>query len=305
MNILITGGTGFIGTKLCESLQSRGHHLTVLSRRPDSVPTLCGEKVVAVSSLDKLSETDKFEAIINLAGENIADGRWTENRKQALKNSRIQITEQLLAFIAKAEHKPDILVSGSAVGFYGNQKDKELDETSKPVDDFAHQICAEWEQTALKAEQSGVRVCIIRTGLVIGDHGGFLQRMLLPFKNGFGGRLGNGKQWMSWIHRDDLVRIVGLFLINPKMRGIYNGTSPTPVTNQEFTKTLAKVLKRPALIPVPGSVLTFLFGEMSELILGGQKVLPKRLLEHNFVFKYETLEAALKEVLVEDEKQLS
>lgn len=301
MNILITGGTGFIGTKLCESLQSRGHHLTVLSRRPDSVAGLCGEKVIAISSMDDLTENDKFEAIINLAGENIADGRWTETRKLALKNSRIHITEEIIAFIQKAEQKPDILVSGSAVGFYGDQGDTELDESSEAVNDFAHQICHDWEQTALRAEKMGVRVCILRTGLVIGEHGGFLQRMLFPFKMGFGGRLGNGKQWMSWIHRDDLVRIIGIFLINPKMQGIYNGTSPNPVTNQEFTKTLAKVLNRPSFLPVPASVLKFLFGEMAELILGGQKVLPKRLLEQNFVFKYENVESALKEVLIEEE----
>ncbi len=303
MKILITGGTGFIGAKLCASLQERGHRLTVLSRTPAKVPHLCGEKVRAVGQLQGLGKQDKFEAIINLAGAGIADGRWTQGRKKILLESRVQITNQLIDFIKRAEQKPDVLVSGSAIGYYGNQGDKELDEESPAVDGFTHQLCSEWEQSALKAEEFGVRVNIIRTGLVIGENGGFLQRLLPPFKFGFGGRLGSGKQWMSWIHREDLLRIIALLLIDPKLEGIFNATAPNPVTNAEFTHCLAKLLKRPAIMPVPAGLLRFLLGEMSELLLGGQKVLPKRLLEHNFIFKFETVEDALQDILFKQDQE--
>ena len=297
MKILITGGTGFIGTKLCEYLQGRGHHLTVLSRRPEKVPEICGEKVKAITSIDDLPPDDHYEAIINLAGEGIADARWSRTRKQILLDSRIKTTEKLLNFIERSKIKPDVMVSGSAVGFYGNQGDVVLDENSDAVDDFSHQLCEAWEQTAAGATELGVRVCIIRTGLVIDEGGGFLKRMLPAFKIGLGGRLGDGKQWMSWVHRDDLIRIIALLLINPKLQGAFNATAPNPVTNEQFTVCLAKLLKRPAPLPVPAKVLKILLGEMAELLLGGQQVLPKRLQENNFFFQYELLEDALKNAL--------
>lgn len=297
MKILITGGTGFIGTKLCEFLQGRGHHLTVLSRRPAQVPKLCGEKVKAISNLDDLTAKDHFEAIINLAGEGITDARWTQARKQVLLDSRIKITEQLVRYIEKSEIKPDVMISGSAVGFYGDQGDAALDEGSSAVEGFSHQLCAAWERTASEASNFGVRVCIIRTGLVIDAGGGFLKKMLPVFGLGLGGQLGDGRQWMSWIHREDLIRIIALLLINPKLQGVFNATAPHPVTNKEFTLCLVKLLKRPALLPVPAKILKLLLGEMSELLLGGQKVLPSRLLEHNFLFQFETPEAALKNAL--------
>lgn len=297
MNILLTGGTGFIGKALCKSLLNHDHRLTVLSRRPEKVPSLCGEAVEAIDNLDKLDAEASFDAIINLAGEGIADARWTAKRKQILKDSRIKTTEQLVSFIDRAKKKPDVLVSGSAVGFYGDKGNVALDENSLPYDDFSHRLCAEWEETAKNAEAYGVRVCILRTGLVIGNDGGFLKRMLPPFKFGLGGRLGDGRQWMSWIHRNDLIKMVEQLIDSPTLLGVFNGTAPNPVTNDEFTQCLAKTLNRPAFLPVPAFALKILLGELAELLLGGQRAFPKRIQDAGFQFTFENLEDALKDVL--------
>jgi uncharacterized protein (TIGR01777 family) len=297
MNILLTGGTGFIGKELCRALSAEGHSLTVLSRNPGNVPATCGASVKAIARLDALDAETHFDALINLAGEGIAGARWSAKRKQQLLDSRIGITRQLLDYIARARHKPAVLVSGSAVGYYGNQGDTPLDENASVRDEFSHRLCAEWEQTALQAQDYGVRVCIIRTGLVIASGGGFLKRLLLPFSLGLGGRLGNGTQWMSWIHRDDLIAIVKLLLASPGLQGVFNGTAPNPVTNAEFTACLAKLLHRPALLPVPAWVLKIALGEMSGLLLGGQRVLPARLQQAGLTFKFPALEAALREAL--------
>ncbi len=298
MNILITGGTGFIGRKLCRSLINKGHDLTVLSRKPETVPLLCGKQVQSIDNLDKLKETENFKAIINLAGEGIADTRWSKNRKKILVNSRINITEQLIAFINRVQKKPSVLISGSAVGYYGNQGATILTEKSKAFNDgFAHQLCSSWETSAQKAENLGVRVCILRTGLVIGNDGGFLAKMQPAFKLGLGGKVGNGQQWMSWIHRSDLIRIIEQMLNSIEMKGVYNGTSPNPVTNLMLTKCLAKKIHRPAILPVPAIVLKLMLGEMADLLLGGQRVIPARLQEINFQFQFNTLDEALDDVL--------
>ncbi|MGR9099719.1 MAG: TIGR01777 family oxidoreductase [Gammaproteobacteria bacterium] len=297
MKILITGGTGFIGRALCKTLVRNGHDLTVLSRRPEKVAELCGESVKSIGSLDSLTSGDRFDAIINLAGEGIADARWTARRKQILRDSRIGITSRLVSYIETAEQKPGVLISGSAVGYYGDSGDAERFESSGFRDDFGHRLCAEWEETARKAETFGVRVCIVRTGLVIGENGGFLKRMLPVFKSGLGGRIGDGRQWMSWIHRRDYIRIIELLLATPELHGIFNATAPNPVTNAEFSATLARVLHRPAIFPVPAFVLRTLLGEMSELLLGGQKVLPERLQKEKFEFEFADVEQALIDVL--------
>ena len=297
MKILITGGTGFIGRELCKLLLESEHQLTVLSRKPESVSGLCGAKVKAINKLDDLSKNDSFDAIINLAGEGIADARWSPSRKQILLDSRVKVTEQLVAFIDRAEKKPAVLISGSAVGYYGDQGATELDESSAFNGGYSHSLCAEWEAAAEQAKAYGVRVCIIRTGLVVGAKGGFLKRMLLPFKLGLGGRLGDGSQWMSWIHMQDYIRIMQRMLETNSLEGIFNATAPNPVSNDQFTRCLAKVLNRPAFLPVPAFVLNVLLGEMSELLLGGQRVLPKRLQQENFKFEFTSLEQALQDVL--------
>ena len=193
--------------------------------------------------------------------------------------------------------RPEVFLSGSAIGFYGNQGDTILDETSPGHDDFGHQLCAEWEQQAKKAKEQGVRVCLLRTGLVIGAQGGFLQPMLMPFKLGLGGRLGSGEQWMPWIHIDDHVAICLALLNNTELEGAFNLTAPNPVTNQNFAQTLAGILHRPAFLPAPAWVLKLMLGEMSELLLGSQRVVPKRMLDAGYSFKFTELDAALRDVL--------
>ncbi len=297
MKILITGGTGFIGKKLCHFLLDKGHKLTVLSRTPGKVPTLCGESVQAINSIEQLTASDSFEAIINLAGEGIADARWSKARKRILLDSRINTTKQLISYIERAETKPEVLISSSAIGYYGNHGAKKVNEESVGHEEFSHYLCAKWEATALEAEQWNVRVCIIRTGLVIGDDGGFLKRMLLPFKMGLGGPMGDGKQWMSWIHRTDFIAIIDKLLELKVLHGIFNVTAPEPVTNMEFSKTLGKILNRPTFLPVPALVLKILLGEMSALLLGGQRVIPERIEKTGYEYKFQTLEHALKDVL--------
>jgi uncharacterized protein (TIGR01777 family) len=297
MKILITGGTGFIGRALMQNLAKQGHEITVLSRNPDSIEKMCGPVIKALNNLDQIAPEEIYQIVINLAGAPIFDARWSDARKQVIRDSRINLTKQLVACMTAMTVKPALLISGSAIGYYGEHGDTVLTEQSVIHADFSGQLCADWEAEAKKAELFGVRVCIIRTGLVLGDGGGLLQRMLLPFRMGLGGRLGNGQQWMSWIHRDDWIAIANMMITNASMQGAYNATAPNPVTNIEFTQALAHGLKRPALLPVPAWLLTVLLGEMSALVLGSQRVLPERLLAEGFKFQYSDLASALTEVL--------
>jgi uncharacterized protein (TIGR01777 family) len=226
VHILITGGTGLIGRQLCKALLAEGHELTVLSRNPDSVPEKCGANVHAMAGLEEWQADQAFDAIINLAGEPIVDARWTVRRKQALWDSRVSLTEHLLRRISAARHKPGVLLSGSAVGYYGNRGDAALDEAAPAGGDFAARLCKAWEQAALGAEMYGVRVCRLRTGLVLSRQGGLLGRMLLPFKLGLGARLGEGTQWMSWIHIDDYVAMLLGLLNDIQASGPYNMNAP-------------------------------------------------------------------------------
>lgn len=293
MKILITGGTGLIGRKLCKALLAKEHELTVLSRKPETVKAKCGAAVQAIATLDEWQADTIFDAVINLAGEPIVDARWTDERKQRLWQSRVSLTETLVQHIANASHKPSVLLSGSATGFYGDGGDTALQESLPPATDFAGQLCNAWESVAQTADEFGVRVCLLRTGLVLDSAGGLLGRMLLPFKLALGAQLGDGKQWMSWIHIDDYVAIVLLLLENQQATGAYNMTAPSPVTNGEFTKTLARVLHRPALFVAPARVLKLLLGEMSVLLLGGQRALPTKIQALGYCFTYANLEAAL------------
>ena len=296
MNTLITGGTGFIGRALVNSLLKEGHKVTVLSRTPDSVNKIIGNKLTTLSNLDQLSSEDSFQVIINLAGAPIFDNHWSETRKKVIRDSRIKLTEQLLAYIERAGVKPELLISGSAIGYYGDQGNSVLNEASPVHPDFSQRLCADWESTAQQAERFGVRVCLIRTGLVLAYDGGLLQRMLRPFNLGLGGTLGNGQQWMSWIHRDDWISIAKTMINNQTMQGAYNATAPHPVTNSAFTKILAQHLKRPALLPLPAWLLKLLLGERSDLVLASQRVLPERLLAEGFSFQYPELLSALTEI---------
>jgi hypothetical protein len=297
MNILITGGTGLIGRALCRALLAEGHTLTVFSRHPESVAGKCGAGVNALASLDEWTPDRHFDAVINLAGEPIVDAAWSERRKQVLRDSRIALTRQLVAHIAQAEQRPAVLLSGSAIGYYGGRGDQELVETSGPGDDFPAQLCMDWEAAALAAEQLGVRVCLLRTGLILSKDGGLLARMLPPFRMGLGARLGDGKQWMSWIHIDDYVRYLLRLLQDEQLSGPFDMTSPQPVTNAEFTRILAMVLHRPAPFAAPVAMLKLAMGERVGLVLEGQRVLPARLEAMGVQCAYPDLESALRAIL--------
>ena len=297
MHILLTGGTGLIGRRLCKALLAEGHELTVFSRNPASVPVKCGAGVHAMTALGEWHSGRSFDAVINLAGEPIVDARWTARRKQVLWESRVALTGELVAHIASAGHKPTILLSGSAVGYYGNRGDAALDEAAHAGDDFAAQLCKAWEDAARAAEQAGVRVCLLRTGLVLSNNGGLLGRMLLPFKLGLGARLGDGKQWMSWVHIDDYVAMLLRLLHDAQASGPYNMTAPQPVTNAEFTSTLAKALHRPALFAAPALLLKLAMGERACLLLEGQKVLPGKMSAAGYRFQFAHLADALNSLL--------
>lgn len=296
-SILITGGTGFLGSALAFQLLQSGKRVVVLGRSSDKIARTFGDKVQAVTHMADLPDAGSFNAIVNLAGAGIFDQRWNAARKQVLRDSRIQLTRQLVDWIGSSQQKPHVLVNGSAIGIYGEHRDEVITEQSRQVTDFSQQLCADWEASALQAEALGVRVCLIRTGLVLGQDGGLLKRMLLPFRMGLGGRLGNGQQWMSWVHLQDWLAIAELMIENTSMQGAYNASAPVPVTNAEFSATLAAALNRPMLLPLPEFVLKPLLGDMSALILGSQRVLPERLINQGFEFQFSQLDLALQNLL--------
>ena len=237
------------------------------------------------------------DAVVNLAGENLSAGRWTPRRKREFVDSRIGMTRNLVSWMAAQPQRPRVLVSGSAIGWYGARDDQMLGEEAAPGDDFSARLCRMWEEEAGKAEALGVRVCCVRTGIVLAAEGGALKQMLLPFRLGFGGPMGSGRQWMSWIARDDLVALIGWLIDNPAARGAYNGTAPEPVTNAQFAQALGKAVHRPTLLRTPAFALRLLFGEMADLLLTGQRVIPRRAVAEGFVFKYPQLQSALQSIL--------
>ncbi|MDE2429361.1 MAG: TIGR01777 family oxidoreductase [Burkholderiales bacterium] len=293
MRILMTGGTGLIGRRLCAALSDQGHQLTVLSRRPEKVPALCGALVRSMSDLDQYTCEQEFDVVINLAGEAIVDARWSTQRKATLRQSRITLTEHLIQRIAQAKKKPAILLSGSAIGIYGDRGDELIDETASAGGDFGAQMCVDWEAAALSAARFDIRVCLLRTGLVLDRAGGIFKKMRLPFLLGLGSRIGDGRQWMSWIHVDDYVSIVLHLISNPQASGSINMVAPQAVTNRELTHIFASSLHRPAFLVTPAWLLRLALGEMSELLTGGQHVIPQRLKSLGYVFSYPTLGSAL------------
>jgi len=293
MNILLTGGTGLIGRALCKHWLSQGHQLWVWSRSPGQVADRCGELVTGIGDLGELDQV-QLDAVINLAGAPIADRPWTKSRRLLLWNSRIKLTEQLVEWLATRQQKPALLISGSAVGWYGDGGERELSEDDSPVtNDFASQLCAAWEESAMRAEPLGIRVVLIRTGLVLAAHGGFLQRLRPLFALGLGGRQGSGRQWMPWIHINDQIGLIDFLLHQPGAAGPYNACAPQPVRNADFAKAFAASLGRPAVLPVTALALKVGLGELSGLILGGQKAQPLRLQAAGFQFRFVTLDAAL------------
>lgn len=297
MRILITGGTGLIGRQLCKALLNADHDITVLSRQPDSVKQKCGAAVQAFGSLDEWSSEVVFDAVINLAGEPIIDERWTAERKECLWRSRVRLTEDLVKRIAASYHKPSVLLSGSAVGFYGDTRNKIVDEATPAATDFGATLCVAWEETAQKAAAMGVRVCQLRTGLVLDRSGGILSKMLLPFKFGMGARLGDGSQWMSWVHIDDYVAMVLVLLHHAHASGPFNMTAPEPVTNRTFTEKLAKALHRPTFFVAPAFALRLALAERAYLLLGGQKAIPVQMTSLGYRFLHARFEDALLDLI--------
>ncbi|SHF65776.1 hypothetical protein SAMN02745148_03220 [Modicisalibacter ilicicola DSM 19980] len=296
MRILITGGSGFIGQLLCQRLHDQGHTLLVVSRSPDKT-----ERLLPAGSDVRAKVLDftgtRVDAMVNLAGESIAGKRWSEAQKKKLVESRLAITGDLVTLCGKLDTPPRALVSGSAMGYYGAQGQRPVDEDTPPHDEFNHRLCAGWEATAREAEAYGVRVALLRTGLVLDRNGGALKQMLPPFKMGLGGRIGDGRQYMPWIHRLDMVRIIEFLLDQEVLNGPFNCSAPNPVTNDEFVHTLARHLHRPAMIPMPATALKIALGEMSRLLLTGAAMQPRRLEEAGFTFHYPTLDEALSDIL--------
>jgi uncharacterized protein (TIGR01777 family) len=297
MQITLTGATGFIGRRLIDRLLSDGHSLHVLARRNPQI-----DSRIHFAPWDALNAefpaevVQRAEAIIHLAGEPVAQ-RWTREAKERIRRTRLDGTRRLVETLSTISHRPSVLVCASAIGYYGDRADERLTEASAPGHGFLPELCVEWEKTADLAESLGIRVVKLRIGIVLGKEGGALKQMLPPFRMGVGGRLGSGRQWMSWIHLDDLVSLIAFAATTEKLRGPVNAVAPNPETNADFTKALARTLRRPALFPVPSLVVRTLFGEMSEIVLSSQKVMPQAAVQGGFSFRYQRLAGALENLL--------
>jgi uncharacterized protein (TIGR01777 family) len=292
MRILITGGSGLIGSNLITSLKPS--QITVLTRNVSMAEQILGHKINFLSSLENLTNLDEFDVVINLAGEPIAEKRWSTEQKRVLEQSRWETTEKIVELIKQGEQPPELLISGSAIGYYGRQDDQIIDESfESPHDEFTHQLCERWEFIANQAASDKTRVCILRTGVVLTKRGGALTKMLLPFKLGLGGPIADGKQYMSWIHLEDVINGIIHLIEHRKCQGIYNFTAPKPVTNEVFSKALAKALHRPCVLRMPEIVLRAMMGEMADLIVTGQQVIPKRLQESGYQFTHSDIDTAL------------
>lgn len=298
--ILITGGSGFIGRHLCRAAIKRKYTVIVLTRDRSMAAKHLPSDVSLIDDLNQLEAYPAVDIVVNLAGQSLAEGRWTMKRKAQLLESRVGTTDKLFNYFKTSNAKPpQVVISGSAVGFYGagNGEDKPITENAGSEANFSHYLCAQWEQSASQFESLGSRVCYLRTGIVLGEQGA-LAKMLPPFKVGLGGPFGNGNHWMPWIHIQDIVNIA-LYCINQtSLQGAINGTAPHPVRNNEFVKTLGAVLKRPAFFPLPATVVKLLFGQMGEeLLLQGKAVVPKKLQDSGYQFQYTNLRSALSDII--------
>lgn len=301
MNIVVAGGTGFIGRRLCETLLCHGHGLTILTRNHKQAEQLLGtaNRVVEWDAAKPGSWEESLkgvQAIVNLTGEPIADARWSDQRKKVIRNSRIETTRLLVQACARLSVKPSVLINASGIGIYGPQDNRVLDETSSPGKGFLADLCMQWESEARGAAAHGIRVVSMRTGMVLEKRGGALPRMAFPFRLFAGGPVMPGTQWVSWIHRDDLVGLIEWGLTNPTVSGPVNAVAPSPVTMAEFCKTLGKVLHRPSWLPVPEFVMKAVLGELGSLMTTGQRVMPVKAQQGGYQFKYTVLEDALQAI---------
>ena len=296
MKILITGGTGLIGRHLIPRLLTLGHTVCVVTRSPEKARQVLDARVELWPGLQNISSLDDIDAVINLAGEAIADKRWTDAQKQKLCDSRWTITQRISELILASTTPPAVLISGSATGYYGDLGEVVVTEEEPPHNEFTHKLCARWEHIASSAESDRTRVCLLRTGVVLAAQGGILAKMLPPFKLGLGGPIGNGRQYLAWIHIDDMVNGI-LWLLDNDLSGPFNMVSPYPVRNERFAHALGHALDRPAILRVPATVIRLLMRESSVLVLGGQRALPKRIEAAGFVFRWYDLDEALGDIL--------
>ncbi len=297
MNILITGGTGFIGSALSRELSNSGHKVIIASRRK-TPPKLKNIEIVRWDIQTSLSSEimSGIDAVINLAGESLISGCWTKRRKERIMSSRVNTTRLLVESMKSANPKPKVLISVSAVGYYGPHGDEYVTEDFPPASDFLAEVCKAWEKEALKAQELGVRVVITRFGVVLESDGGALSKMAIPFKFFLGGHLGSGQQWFSWVHREDLIGFMKYALENESVSGHFNLTSPQPVTNKEFCSALGKALNRPSWFHVPAFMIKLTLGEVGKVLLTGQRVLPEKALKAGYQFKYPEINKALKAI---------
>ncbi|MDX1500956.1 MAG: TIGR01777 family oxidoreductase [Thermoanaerobaculia bacterium] len=301
MRVLISGGSGMIGRRLAERLAARGDAPVVLSRRPARVRGL--PRGVAVEEWDaadpgRLAElAGGADALVHLAGEGIASGRWTAERKRRIRESRVRSTEAVAEALRRAGGRPPVLLQGSAVGYYGPKDDEVVTEETPPGDDFLAEVCQEWEAAGAPAEEAGVRRVLLRTGIVLSTEGGALPPMVRPFKLFAGGPVGSGRQWMPWIHLDDEVGAIDFLMRHPSASGPFNLTAPNPLTNRELSRAIGRALGRPSLLPAPAFAMRLLFGEMATLLLDGQRAVPRRLEELGYDFRYADADAALADLL--------
>ena len=298
-HILVTGGTGFVGARITEALVAGGHSVTVLTRRPERALDQLSAPIRLITDLDQIADDDQVDAIIHLAGEPISNGLWTRKKKHRVINSRVQLTEALTALAARLNNKPTCFIAASAIGWYGMRGAEPLMETHSPeTDSFSHQSCETVERAARAMERQNVRTIRLRIGLVLDPAGGLLARMLTPFEFGLGGPFGNGKQMMSWITRDDLVRLIAHIIAEPRLAGAVNATAPGAVTNEIFTQALSGALNRPAIFRIPAKPLSAALGQFAdELFLGGQNVKPDKAQAAGFVFDDPMLDPALRRML--------
>jgi uncharacterized protein (TIGR01777 family) len=302
MQIVMTGGTGFIGRPLCASLCQEGHQLTLLTRRREDAQRLCGSTVTAVEWNGREAGAwehclEGADAVVNLAGAPIADGRWTEARKRLLTESRVLTTRLLVEAMSRRSSKPRTLVSASGIGYYGASDDRILDESAARGQGFLADLCLAWETEARRASECGVRVVMLRTGMVLEQDGGALPKMLLPFRLFTGGPIMPGTQWVSWIHRRDHIGLTQWALTTPSVSGPVNVVAPEAVTMNRFCEGLGRVVHRPSWLPVPGFALSLALGELGTLMTKGQRVNPAKALSGGYVFHYPTLEPALRAIV--------
>lgn len=299
MKVFVTGGTGLIGSRLIPFLLKDGNEVSLLVRNVDAARKKFGGTVSYVSNLDAFTSMDGFDAVINLAGEPILGKRWTKKQKERITQSRWQITEKLASLIRESANPPQVFISGSATGYYGPWGDEILTEESPGREDFPHLVCKIWEEKALKAASERTRVCILRTAVVMAREGGMLAELLPLFRFRLGTVLGTGKQYLPWIHMEDMLRIILFLIKNPDASGIFNATSPEPVTNKNYTDALAGRLHRCRFLRAPSFILSLMLGEASGMLLHGQRAVPERLQNLGFTFLFSDLSSALKDLVPE------